>query len=74
MASGSAVDAQQLERSLLRRGVVALAKLDASVAEAELLKQTGVVVVVADAAIADIELTDGNLEEVAEQILSTVRL
>ena len=74
LASGSAVDAQQLERSLLRRGVVAFAKLDASVAEAELLKQTGVVVVVLDAAIADIELTDGNLEEVAEQILSTVRL
>ena len=74
LASGASVDVQLLERALLRRGVVALAKLDASLTEVELLKQTGVVVVVSNPEVADIELSGATVEELAEQILSTVRL
>ncbi|MEY4515950.1 MAG: hypothetical protein RL180_296, partial [Pseudomonadota bacterium] len=66
--------AEWLERALLQKGVVSLAKADASAAEAALLRATGVAVLVADVALADADLSAASLDDAVEQIAALVQL
>jgi sulfate adenylyltransferase subunit 1 len=66
--------AEWLERALLQKGVVSLAKADASVAEAALLRATGVAVLVTDVALADADLSAASLDDAVEKIAALVQL
>jgi sulfate adenylyltransferase subunit 1 len=66
--------AQQLERTLLENGVVAIAKSGLTVEHVALLRETGLVVLVDDAALADSSLTETSLDDAVQQIQSLVQL
>jgi sulfate adenylyltransferase subunit 1 len=66
--------AQTLERQLLQRGVVALAKTNLTANDAQLLRETGVVILVDNSEIADSVITASTIEDSVEQIVEVVVL
>lgn len=66
--------AQQLERTLLEQGVVALAVNELTASVAQLLAQTGVVVLTTQADLAEQVLMTATFDETVEQIVEMVRL
>ncbi len=66
--------AELLERALLNKGVVSLAKADASSNEVSLVRATGVTLLIADVALADADLTAVSVDEAIEQIAELVQL
>ncbi|MBR7888480.1 sulfate adenylyltransferase subunit CysN [Marinomonas sp. A79] len=68
------VQAEALERLLLKQGVVALAKADATAQEVSLIRQTGVTFIIEDSALADSSIAETGLDSVVDLIIESVRL
>ena len=66
--------AQALESLLIQQGIVAIAKAGLDAAQVALLRETGIVVISDVNSGADAELTAISAEELAEQIITLVRL
>ena len=66
--------AQALESLLIQQGIVAIAKAGLDAAQVALLRETGIVVISDVSSGVDAELTAISAEELAEQIITLVRL
>lgn len=66
--------AQQLERLLLQRGIVALVKPDLHDQQVQMLCETGVAVIVSNPTQANVAIDADNIEAIVEQVIKTVKL